>query len=84
VVGYGTTVCVWIQDATETAIIDINGSDIMNLSGTLLDAGDCTENTTPAKGDFICMIATTDSGDGSTDGWITLGYKGTWIDGGAS
>lgn len=84
VVGYGTTVCVWIQDATELAIIDINASDIMNLSGVKLDAGDCIENTSPAVGDFICMIATTNSGDGSTDGWITLGYKGTWIDGGAS
>ena len=74
----GQTVCLY-STAANTIIIDVNASDGIVLNGaTRLTDGNVIENTSAAAGDFICLI-----GD-SADGWTTLGYIGTWADGGAT
>ena len=74
----GQTVCVYSTGAN-TIIVDVNASDGIVLHGaTRLTDGYVIENTSAAAGDFICLI-----GD-SADGWTTLGYIGTWADGGAT
>ena len=74
----GQSVCFYSTTAA-TIIIDTNASDGIVLHGAArLDDGNTIENTSAAAGDFICLI-----GD-SADGWTTLGYSGTWADGGAT
>ena len=83
-VGFGSVSMFYIRDAAETVIIEIDNSDIINLHGTPLDAGDTIDSPGNA-GDFICLIATTDADGGGTDGWITLGYgEEDWTDGDAT
>ena len=73
----GQTVC-FFSSGANTIVVDSNASDRIILDGTALDDGDTIENTSAAAGDFICIF-----GD-STAGWTTLGYSGTWADGGAT
>lgn len=62
--------------------IEIDGSDVIILNGTALDAGDTIDSPgvagDGANGDFICLMAI------DATNWITLGRSGTWVDGGAS
>jgi len=81
--GYGSTVCIYVRDASETVVIEVDDSDKINLNGTALDAGDTIDSAGNA-GDFICLISTTDADGSGTDGWRTLGRSGTWTDGGAN
>lgn len=84
VAGYGTTICFWVKDASETCVIEVDASDKINLMGTALDAGDTIDSPGNA-GDFICLVATTDADGSGTDGWITIGYgEAAWTDGGAT
>jgi hypothetical protein len=85
VTGFGTTICVYVEDASETVVIgSATAGDIFNLNGLALDAGDVIDSPGNA-GDFICLIATTDADGSGTDGYLTLGYGSeAWTDGGAS
>lgn len=80
--GYGATVCYRVRDA-EVATIDVDDAEKINLEGTALTAG-YTIDSSGAAGEFICLMATTDSDGSGTDGWETWGVSGTWADGGAS
>lgn len=83
-VGYGSMVTLYVRDASETVIVEIDASDKINLHGTPLDAGDTIDSPGNA-GDFITLVATTDADGSGTDGWITLGYgEAVWTDGGAT
>jgi hypothetical protein len=82
--GYGASVYFWVRDALETATIEVDASDKINLHGTPLDAGDTIDSPGNA-GDLIVLIATTDADGSGTDGWITGGYaEEVWTDGGAT
>lgn len=83
-VGFGATVMLYIRDAAETCIIEVDNADKINLHGTALDAGDTIDSPGNA-GDFICLISHTNVDGSGTDGWITVGYaEAVWSDGGAS
>ena len=83
-VGFGASVMLFIRDAAETCIVEVDDADKINLHGTPLDAGDTIDSPGNA-GDFICLISHTDVDGSGTDGWITLGYgESAWADGGAS
>lgn len=83
-VGFGSTVMLYVRDASETVIVEVDNADKINLHGTPLDAGDTIDSPGNA-GDFICLIATTDADGSGTDGWITLGYgEAAWTDGGGT
>jgi hypothetical protein len=84
-IGFGKTMCVYVEDATEIVIIaSAEATDIFNLHGTPLDQGDVIDSPQNA-GDFICLISTTDANGAGNDGYITLGYgEEAWVDGGAS
>ena len=73
-VGFGNIVLVRVQDAGETAEIDLNGSEKFNISGTAQAAG--VSITSPgAAGDWIALMAVTDAdGAGGTDGYVLVGY----------
>ena len=74
----GQTVCFY-STAANTIIVDVNASDGIVLNGaSRLTDGNVIENTSAAAGDFVCLV-----GD-SADGWTTLGYIGTWADGGGT
>jgi len=81
--GYGSTVCIYVRDASETVVIEVDNADKIRLYATALDAGD-TIDSPGAAGNFVCLMAVTDTDGSGTDGWITLGTSGTWTDGGAT
>lgn len=83
--GFGTTLCVFVRDATETVIVEsATAGDKFNLHGTALAAGNVIDSPGNA-GDFICVVSSTDADGSGTDGYITLGYgEAVWTDGGAS
>lgn len=81
--GYGSTVCIYVRDASETVVIEVDNADKIRLYATALDAGD-TIDSPGAAGNFVCLMAVTDTDGSGTDGWITLGASGTWTDGGAT
>jgi hypothetical protein len=84
-IGFGKTICVYVEDVSETVIIgSATAEDIFNLHGTPQAAGDVIDSPGNA-GDFICLVSSTDADGGGTDGYITLGYgEEAWADGGAS
>ena len=82
-VGFGAVVTFYVRDAAETAILEIDDADKINLNGTALAAGNVIDSAGGA-GDFITLIAVTDADGSGTDGWRTLGRSGVWTDGGAS
>lgn len=82
--GYGSTVCIYVRDAAETCIIEVDDADKINLHGTPLDVGDTIDSPGNA-GDFIVLVAHTDADGSGGDGWITVGYgEAVWTDGDAS
>jgi hypothetical protein len=81
--GYGASVMFFVRDGTETVIIEIDGSDKINLDGSALDAGD-TIDSPGSAGDWVTLMSVTDTDGSGTDGWLVLGKSGTWTDGGAT
>jgi hypothetical protein len=83
-VGYGTPFCIIVRDASETCTIDLDGSEKFNLYGTALAAGN-TLDSPGAAGDYVCLVAVSDTDGSGTDGYWVLGYgKTAWTDGGAT
>ena len=82
-VGYGAVVCIIERDASETIVIDVSGSEKINLNGTALDAGD-TIDSNGAAGATVWLMASTDTDASGTDGYRTMGMIGLWTDGGAT
>jgi len=81
---YGDWVGFRVRDAAETLTIEIDNGDKINLHGTALDAGDTIDSPGNA-GDFIFLMASTDTDGSGTDGWVTLGYgTAVWTDGDAT
>lgn len=68
-------VAMFYDDAGGVITIHPDGTDIIKLNGTALDAGD-TIDSPGNSGDYIVMYCM----NGTT--WVTLGRSGTWIDGG--
>jgi hypothetical protein len=75
VAGYGTTVCIIARDA-DVATVDLDGGEKFFIAGAAKAAG-VTITSDGAAGDYWCGVAVTDIGDGSTDGWWTLGMGAT-------
>jgi len=81
---YGDWVGFRVRDAAETLTVEIDNADKINLHGTALAAGNTIDSPGNA-GDFIFLMASTDTDGSGTDGWVTLGYgKAVWTDGGAT
>lgn len=72
----GMAICYYSTGAN-VITIDANASDAIILDGVPLDDGDSIDSS-GAAGDFICLL------NHAASGWVTLGRKGTWIDGGPS
>ena len=70
----GMSMCV-LSTAAAAVNVDVDGSDVIYLNGTALDAGDKVTSAS-AAGDFICLVSS-----GAVN-WYTLGRSGTWTDGG--
>ena len=70
----GMSFCVYSTTAAHI-VLDPDSNDDITLNGTLLANGYAvTNNTADAAGDFICMVAQ------SNTHWFTLGRSGTWTD----
>ena len=82
--GFGASVLLYIRDAAETCIVEVDDADKINLHGTPLDAGDTIDSPGNA-GDYVSLISHTNVDGSGTDGWIVVGYgEAAWSDGGAS
>ena len=82
--GFGASVLLYIRDAAETCIVEVDDADKINLHGTPLDAGDTIDSPGNA-GDYVSLISHTNVDGSGTDGWIVVGYgESSWSDGGPS
>ena len=75
---------IYVRDASETLIVEVDNADKINLHGTPLDAGDTIDSPGNA-GDYVCLVSHTDVDGSGTDGWLVVGYgEAVWTDGGAT
>lgn len=65
-----------VRDAAETATIAPQAGEIINLNGEPGDPGQAIEAT--GAGETVIMCPTTDTSDGSTDGWEAYGPTSGW------
>ena len=74
--GYGACVNYRIRDAAEAVIIDLDGSEYMNLAGTALAQG--VGVTATGAGEYLTVCATTDADGSGGDGYFIYGETAGW------
>lgn len=74
--GFGACVNYRIRDAAEAVIIDLDGSEYMNLAGTALAQG--VGVTATGAGEYLTLCATTDANGSGADGWLIYGETSGW------
>jgi hypothetical protein len=70
--GFGAAVVIRVRDGSEVVVVDPNGSEKVNLSGTALAVGYAIKSSGTA-GDQVCLVSCTDTDGSGTDGWLVTG-----------
>ena len=73
---YGGIACYKIRDAAEQLILDVTGTEKINLNGTATSAGEGIAAT--GAGESVCVMASTDVDGSGTDGYYAWGPTSGW------